>query len=134
MSEREGKVKPTTKSPVPSGTQQVHDKSLPENGQEPSQPVNQPLRDGMNQLSRGQMLHLQRTLGNRAVQRLLQSQPQPAGKPIKVTPTTRRAIQRAIGFEFEFGEWKTAHNDETKSPLAKGEEIIKGAGYKIEGE
>src|SRR5882724_8689903 len=128
MSEHEGKVKPTTKHPT---THPVHAKPLPENEHKQSQPS---LRDGMSHLSRGQMLHLQRTIGNRAVQRLLQGQPQQAGKPIKITPTAQRAIQRAIGFEFEFGEWKTSHNDEGKSPLAKGEEIIKGAGYKIEGE
>src|SRR4051812_28648118 len=134
MSEHEGKVKPTIKSPVTSGTHQVNNKSLPQAEQEQSHPLNHPLRDGMSHLSRGQLLQLQRTLGNRAVQRLLQKQPQPAGKSIKITPTAQKAIQRAIGFEFEFGEWKTSHNDEGKSPLAKGEEIIKGSGYKIEGE
>src|SRR5258708_6867410 len=124
MSEHEGKVKPTIKSPVPSEAHQVSDKSLPEAGQEQSRHLNQPRRNGMSHLSHGQMLHLQRTIGNRAVQRLLRGQPQQAGKPIKITPTAQRAIQRAIGFEFEFGEWKTSHNDEAKSPLAKGEEII----------
>ena len=112
MSERETKVKPVSKSPVPSVDHQVNDKSLPANRQE--QELNQSLRDGESYLSRRQILQLQRTIGNRAVQRLLQNKPQQAGKPIKVTPTTRRAIQRAIGFEFEFGEWKTVHNDETK--------------------
>src|SRR4051812_23518153 len=129
MSEHEGKVKPTIKSPVPSGAHQVNNKPLPENGQKQSQPLNQPLQKGMSHLSRSQMLHLQRTIGNRAIQRLLQGQPQQAGKPIKITPTTKRAIQRAIGFEFEFGEWTTTHNDEEESSLDKGEEIIKGAGY-----
>ncbi|MBD2094078.1 DUF4157 domain-containing protein [Trichocoleus sp. FACHB-591] len=43
-------------------------------------------------------------------------------------------IQRAIGFEFEFGTWKTQHDDENQSRLAKGEKIIEGPGYKIEGE
>jgi hypothetical protein len=77
---------------------------------------------------------LQRTVGNQASKRLL------AGRRV-VGPTvprgdaqTRAAIQRAIGFEFEFGQWTTSHNDEAKSPLAKGEEIIKGKGYKVEGE
>ena len=42
-------------------------------------------------------------------------------------------VQRAIGFEFEFGEWITRHvNDGTA--LAKGEPIIDGAGFKVEGE
>lgn len=46
----------------------------------------------------------------------------------------RQLIQRAVGFEFEFGEWKSYKNDDKKSRLAKGEEIISGTGYKIEGE
>src|SRR5690349_8595765 len=104
MPEHEAKVKPTTKNPA---THPASNKAQPENGPEQSQPVDQPLRDGMRNLSHGQMLHLQRTIGNRAVQRLLKGQPQQAGKPIKITPTAKRAIQRAIGFEFEFGEWTT---------------------------
>ncbi|WP_414577266.1 DUF4157 domain-containing protein [Anabaena sp. CCY 9402-a] len=46
----------------------------------------------------------------------------------------RQLIQRAVGFEFEFGEWKSYKNDDKKSRLNKGEEIISGNGYKIEGE
>ena len=46
----------------------------------------------------------------------------------------RQLIQRAIGFEFEFGQWRSYKNDEDKSRLAKGEEIISGKGYKVEGE
>ncbi|MBX3001193.1 MAG: DUF4157 domain-containing protein [Caldilineaceae bacterium] len=45
----------------------------------------------------------------------------------------RDTIQRAIGFEFEFGTWQTWHND-GKTRLTKGEEIYKGNGYKVEGE
>jgi len=48
-------------------------------------------------------------------------------------PRTGDVIQRAIGFEFEFGQWKTSHKDD-QTPLAKGEEIVRGDGYKIEGE
>lgn len=48
-------------------------------------------------------------------------------------PRSGDVIQRAIGFEFEFGNWTTRHADD-KSPLAKGEEIIKGDGFKVEGE
>ena len=43
------------------------------------------------------------------------------------------AVQRAIGFEFEFGTWKTNHENDG-SILAKGEKIIGGKGYNIEGE
>ena len=46
----------------------------------------------------------------------------------------RGVIQRAIGFEFEFGEWITCHDDEEKTELAKGELIKKGDGFKAEGE
>ena len=42
-------------------------------------------------------------------------------------------VQRAIGFEFEFGEWDTKHENDG-SQLAKGEEIIRGDGFKVEGE
>jgi len=42
-------------------------------------------------------------------------------------------VQRAIGFEFEFGEWNTRHVDDGTA-LAKGEPIIHGAGFKVEGE
>lgn len=48
-------------------------------------------------------------------------------------PKSGGVIQRAIGFEFEFGQWKTRHAND-HSPLAKGEEIVRGAGFKIEGE
>lgn len=44
----------------------------------------------------------------------------------------REVIQRAIGFEFEFGTWKTFHKDSSR--LDKGEEIYRGNGYKVEGE
>jgi hypothetical protein len=85
-------------------------------------------------LTAGQVLQLQHTIGNKAVQRLLTNRKQTAQPPLRISSTTKKAIQRAVGFEFEFGEWRTAHNDEGKSNLAKGEEIIKGSGYKIEGE
>lgn len=42
-------------------------------------------------------------------------------------------VQRAIGFEFEFGEWRTRHAKD-KSLLAKGEPILTGPGFKVEGE
>jgi hypothetical protein len=47
-----------------------------------------------------------------------------------------RYVQRAVGFEFEFGTWQTFKQPKSgkKSRLTKGEEIVKGGGYKVEGE
>lgn len=54
-------------------------------------------------------------------------------KPAPGAPVAGSVIQRAIGFEFEFGKWGTKHHNDD-SPLAKGEEIISGPGFKVEGE
>jgi hypothetical protein len=57
------------------------------------------------------------------------------GEPARVSPATglaRRVIQRAVGFEFEFGTWKSAHDNGTK--LDKGEKFIKKTKYNVEGE
>jgi hypothetical protein len=126
MSEREQKRKqPKAHSAPAAKNHQVENPAIADPQQAPSQD---------HPFSPAEVLQLQRTIGNRAVQRLIHKQAKHPAQPIKISPTTRRAIQRAIGFEFEFGEWKTTHNDEGKSSLSKGEEIIKGAGYKIEGE
>lgn len=47
----------------------------------------------------------------------------------------RDMIQRAIGFEFEFGTWQTTKLvGKKKKRLEKGEEILAGDGFKVEGE
>lgn len=51
-----------------------------------------------------------------------------------IASSSTGVIQRAVGFEFEFGEWTTCHDDEKQTALDKGEEILDGGGYKIEGE
>ena len=89
------------------------------------------------ELTPAQVLGLQRVVGNRAVARMIKaSQPRTMTVCRKTAPKsgTNGTVQRAIGFEFEFGKWQTTHNDEEKTRLTKGEEIIKGSGYKVEGE
>ena len=80
-------------------------------------------------VDRNQLLYLQRTAGNRAVVTRLTTAPPAASRWLR----SPESIQRAIGFEFEFGKWDTTHAD-NGSRLDKGETIIKGDGYAIEGE
>jgi hypothetical protein len=81
-----------------------------------------------------QALYLQRTVGNRETQKRLKAAKEKSPTASGIRRTAKGTVQRAVGFEFEFGTWKTEHDDEERSPLAKGERIVKGEGYKIEGE
>lgn len=114
-------------------------------------------------LTPGNILALQRTLGNQAVMRMLADQKKrqnssgkPAlarsmvpGQPTKGnTPAPGEAkgadskiplpekkvaeIQRAIGFEIEFGTWETAFSSGKRLP--KGHKIVRKDGFAVEGE
>lgn len=80
-----------------------------------------------------ELLTLQRLGGNRAVVARLADRPTPSTGPTVAIRRSPEMIRRAIGFEFEFGTWRTTHVND-RSRLDKGEKVVKGDGYKIEGE
>jgi hypothetical protein len=96
----------------------------------------------VDQLTPGQVLHLQRTLGNQAVQRLTQQAASPqksapaAPRPdIHITPADRASIQRRLGFEFEEARWRAwkVENGRVRSAGRK-EELHSGTNFKLEGD
>lgn len=63
--------------------------------------------------------------------RALRGAPEPAALQEAAAPS-QPVVQRAIGFEFEFGSWESTHTDGTR--LQKGEVISNQGKFKVEGE
>lgn len=110
-------------------------------GPAPAQPLNA--------LSSGDILQLQRTIGNKAVQRLLQAQrkdqgstPQQQGTAPLVQPgpaLSNDFVQRRIGFEFEGQYWRPYMHDAVAvpaidRPARRQEALHQGAGFQLQGD
>ncbi len=94
-------------------------------------------------LGRGDILALQRSAGNAAVSTVLQGvrDDSPTGsRPVAVAAAPGRlagpVVQRAVGFEWEFGGWQTfgrswEKEEKKKTPLEKGKVLAHKRGFDV---